>query len=362
MSKVRAHAYLDNTEPYLPGDFVVEGVAEVIKLSSNESLMGASPAVADALRGTLGGLSTYPDSYCDALRLAIGTRHGLDPERIVCEAGSEPLINLLARAYAGPGDEILYSQFGFIAYKLAAEEIGATPVAAPEAEYTTDVDALLANVSERTRIVFLANPNNPTGTLIPFSDVKRLRDNLPEHVLLVLDAAYAEFNDSASYSDGSELVEDDPGNVVVLHTFSKIYGLAALRLGWAYAPLGVYNILNQLRGVFTVSSVAQVAGVAALEDARHTDTVVQHNARWRTWLADALSGLGLRVFPSYANFICVQFPSALDAKMADLALRQQGLIPRTLREYGLPDCLRITIGLEVHCRRVVEVLGRIERG
>ena len=362
MSKIKAHAYLESVEPYLPGDFAVEGVSEVIKLSSNESLMGASPAVAAALSGIEGKLHTYPDSFSSDVREAIGHRYGLDPQRIVCEAGSEPLINLLAKAYAGPGDEILYSQYGFIAYKLAAEAIGATPVAATEANHTTDVDALVAKVGARTQIVFLANPNNPTGTHIPFSDVKRLREALPEHILLVLDAAYAEFNEGDTYRDGSELVNDDPGNVVVLHTFSKIYALAALRLGWAYAPLGISNILNQLRGVFTVSSAAQLAGVAALADTNHTDKVIEHTSKWRSWLTDALSNLGLKVLPSYANFVCVQFPSMQAAEAADLALRRRGLIPRTLKEYDLPDCLRITIGFEKHCRTVVEILGTLYPG
>ena len=361
MSKVRAHAYLQDVEPYLPGDFAVEGVTEIIKLSSNESLLGASPAVEAALSTMKSDTHIYPDSFSTEVREAIGRTYGLDPHRIVCESGSEPLINLLARAYSGPGDEILYSQYGFIAYKLAAEACGAIPVSAPEVEHTTDVDALLASVSDRTRIVFLANPNNPTGTRIPFSEVRRLREGLPESVLLILDAAYAEFNEDDTYHDGSELVDDDPGNVVVLHTFSKIYGLAALRLGWAYGPLGVCDVMNQLRGVFTVSSAAQVAGVAALEDRKYTNTVVEHTSRWRAWLTEALSTLGLNVLPSYGNFVCVEFASAQAAEAADLALRQRGLIPRTLREYGLADCLRITIGLEVHCRAVVDVLRDLVR-
>jgi histidinol-phosphate aminotransferase len=356
MSKVRAHSYLENVEPYLPGDFAVEGVSEIVKLSSNESLLGASPAVEIALRGIDGALHTYPDSFCTELREAIGGHYGLNPERIVCESGSEPLINLLARAYAGPGDEVLYSQYGFIAYKLAAEAVGATAVSAPESGYTTDVDSLLACQTERTRIVFLANPNNPTGTRITLDEITRLRQGLADDVLLVLDAAYAEFGEDLS-KDGSALVDDEPGNVVVLHTFSKIYALAALRLGWAYAPLGVANILNQLRGVFTVSTAAQVAGAAALADRAHTASVVQHTSKWRSWLSESLAELGLTVFPSSANFVCVRFATDAEAEAADLALRQRGLIPRTLKEYGLPDCLRITIGFEQHCRAVVDVLS-----
>ncbi|HED12480.1 MAG TPA: histidinol-phosphate transaminase, partial [Gammaproteobacteria bacterium] len=358
MSKVKAHDYLQQLEPYLPGDFAVKGVTQIVKLSSNESLLGASPQVREALGMVYGQLQTYPDSQSTTLRKVIGQHYGLDPQRLVCESGSEQLINLLARAYAGPGDEVLYSQYGFIAYKLAAQSVGAIPVAAAEHNYNTDVDALLAKVSTKTRLLYLANPNNPTATSLPLAEIKRLRQNLPESVLLVLDAAYAEFNDpDNNYSDGSTLVNDDPGNVVVLHTFSKIYGLAALRLGWAYAPQDVCRVLNQLRGVFTVSTAAQVAGITALQDRAFTQSVADHTRQQRDWLRTALSKMDLQVLPSATNFLCVQFADSKAAQAADLALRQQGLIPRTLVEYDLGHCLRITIGLQQHNRRVAEILG-----
>jgi histidinol-phosphate aminotransferase len=356
MSKVKALAYLNKIEPYLPGDFSVEGVSEIVKLSSNESPLGASPNAVTALDMVGHDLKTYPDSSASLLRNAIGKKYGLNPERIVCESGSEQIINLLARGYAQSGDEILYSQYGFIAYKIAALSVGATPVAAPETHHTTSVDNLLSLVTERTRIVFLANPNNPTGTLIKFSEIERLRSKLPDDVLLVLDAAYAEYSIDTEYQDGCNLVDTPEANVVVLHTFSKIYALAGLRLGWCYAPAEIVEVLHNLRGVFSVSSAAQAAGIAALEDEQHITRSIKHNTEARAFLGDALSRAGLKVLPSSANFICVQFDSAESATAADLLLRQNGLIPRTLKEYGLSDCIRITIGLMEHCEKVARLL------
>ena len=356
MSKVKALAYLSKIEPYLPGDFSVDGVSEIIKLSSNESPLGASPRAIAALTLIKDVLKTYPDSSASLLRTAIGKKYRLDPERIVCESGSEQIINLLARAYAQSGDEILYSQYGFIAYKIATLSVGATPVAAPETGHTTSVDNILSLVSDRTRIVFLANPNNPTGTRITYREIKRLRAGLRDNILLVLDAAYAEYCDDDEYQDGCALVDSPDANVVVLHTFSKIYALAGLRLGWCYAPAEIVAVLHNLRGVFSVSSAAQVAGIAALDDKDHIAESVAHNNKAKAFLTSALFGAGLKVLPSSTNFICVQFDSPEAAAAADLLLRQNGLIPRTLVEYGLSDCIRITIGLTQHCERVARLL------
>ena len=356
MSKVKALAWLANIEPYLPGDFAIEGVSEIIKLSSNENPLGPSQKAMDVLESIRSNLQTYPDSFATPLTQAIGQKYSLDPQRIVCEAGSEQIINLLARGYAQPGDEILYSQYGFIAYKIAALSVGASPVAAPEINYTTNVDELLKCVTVRTRILFLANPNNPTGTCIPYSEVQRLRDNLREDILLVLDGAYAEYCHDGEYQDGCSLVDTEAGNVVVLHTFSKIYALAGLRIGWAYAPPAITEVLHNLRGVFTVSSAAQVCGVAALADIAHLESSIAHNDQARAYLLEELAALGLTVFPSATNFVCVQFAHAEAAKAADLLLRQKGYIPRTLDEYGLNDCLRITVGLSRHCEKVIEIL------
>jgi len=358
MSKVKALDYLNKIEAYIPGDFSVKGVTDPVKLSSNESPMGASPDAVAALEAIKGDLKTYPDSSASLLRAAIGKKYALDPDRVVCESGSEQLINLLAKGYAQSGDEILYSQYGFIAYKIAALSVGATPVAAPEKHHTTCVDTLLSLVTERTRILFLANPNNPTGTRIAYSEVERLRAGLRDDILLVLDAAYAEYSDDDEYQDGCGLVDSPDENVVVLHTFSKLYALAGLRLGWCYAPREIVKVLHNLRGVFSVSSAAQAAGIAALKDEAHIARSTAHNNEARAYLAGALSQAGLKVLPSSANFICVQFENAESAAAADLLLRQNGLIPRTLNEYGLSDCIRITIGLMEHCQKVASVLGR----
>ena len=357
MSKVKPLSYLAVIEPYLPGDFAVEGVEEIVKLSSNESPLGPSPKAIEALATLQPSLQTYPDSFATELRKTIAEKYSLDPEQIACEAGSEPIINLLARAYAQIGDEILFSQYGFIAYKIAALSMGATPVAAPEIAYTASVDSLLDCVSERTRILFLANPNNPTGTGLPFTEIKRLRESLREDILLVLDAAYAEYCHADEYRDGSSLVNNAAANVVVLHTFSKIYGLAALRVGWAYAPLEIVEVLNNLRGVFTVSTAAQLCAVAALHDEAHLQKSRTHNNAARASLSAQLAALGFNVLPSATNFVCVQFTDSAAAAAADLLLRQYGLIPRTLNEYDMPDCLRITVGLTRHCDKVVQLLA-----
>lgn len=352
----RTLPHIDSVQVYLPGENVVPGVAEIVKLSSNESLLGASPAALEAARA-VSDLARYPDPDCVDLRAAIAERYGVDADRLVCEAGSEQLINLLARCYAGPGDEILYPEHAFIAYRIAAQASGATPVAAPVTDFACDVDALLGAVTERTRIVFLANPNNPTGTMTPMAEVERLRAGLRDDVLLVLDAAYAEYVTDPAYDTGHGLVRDDSPNVVVLHTFSKLHGLAALRIGWAHCPQPVFDALERLRGVFVVGTSAQAAAIAALRDRAHQEASVEHNSRWRETLTAALTELGIRVLPAHGNFLCLDFPDAQACATADLALRQAGLIPRTLREYGMPAQLRITIGLDAHNRRVVETLA-----
>ncbi|MEE4298192.1 MAG: histidinol-phosphate transaminase [Pseudomonadales bacterium] len=346
-------------EPYLPGEAAVPGVTEVVKLSSNESPLGASPAAGKAARAVV-DLARYPDPDCVALKAAIAERYGVRANRIVCEAGSEQLINLLTRAYAGPGDEVLFPAYSFIAYRIAAQSCGATPVAAPTtADFACDVDALLAAVTPRTRIVFLANPNNPTGTMIPRSELARLRTALRSDVLLVLDAAYGEYVEDPAYSTGAELVDDDRANTVVTHTFSKLHGLAALRIGWAFCPAAVHDVLERLRGVFVVGGPAQAAAIAALGDDAHQRRCVEHNTRWLAYLREEIGRLGIRVLPAHGNFVCLDFGSAEACAAADLALRRQGLIPRTLAEYGMPAQLRITVGLEAHNRRVVEILAAL---
>ena len=340
---------------YVPGASGSEPHA--IKLSSNESALGPSAKAVEAYRAASASLERYPDGSTVALRGALAAAHGLNPERIMCGAGSDEILNLIAAAYLGPGTESLFSQYGFVVYKLATLARGATPVMAPERNLTTDVDALLARVTDRTRVVFLANPNNPTGTYIPFSEVRRLHRGLPEHVVLVLDAAYAEYVRRNDYEAGLELVATSQ-NTVMARTFSKAYGLAGLRLGWAYCPEGIADVLNRVRTAFNVSAAAQAAGIAALADAGHVDKAVAHNDKWRPWMAERLAALGLEVTPSVGNFLLIGFAGdkARNAAAADAFLRSRGIYLRPMGVYGLGHALRLTIGTEAENKAVIAAL------
>ncbi len=345
-------------EPYVGGKSSLPGKARPIKLSSNESAIGPSPRAIAAYEKLSRQLHRYPDGGATELRAALAKRFGLDAARVVCGAGSDELIALLARAYAGHGDEVLYSQYGFVMYPIAALGAGATPVKAPEREYRADVDALLAHASEKTKICFLANPNNPTGTFVTPGELERLRAGLPAHTLLVIDAAYAEYVARNDYSSGQELVAGCD-NVVMTRTFSKIFALGGLRLGWAYCPPSVADVLNRIRGPFNISSAAQAAGVAALDDLAHSDASRAHNDIWLPWLAGELAALGLKAPPSAGNFVLVEFPAdgAKTAAAANAFLNARGIIPRAVANYGLSNHLRITIGLEDEMRAVVAALA-----
>ncbi|MEA2902864.1 MAG: histidinol-phosphate aminotransferase [Alphaproteobacteria bacterium] len=350
-------------DPYVPGKSAAPGVARVFKLSSNETPLGPSPKAKAAYLAVAEHLADYPDGAATPLREAIGRALGLDPNRIVCGAGSDDLLNLLADAYLADGDEAIHTTHGFLVYPIATLGSGATPVVAAEKDYTANVDAILAKVSERTRIVFLANPNNPTGTYIPFHEVKRLHKALPPQVLLVLDAAYAEYVCRNDYESGIELVATSD-NVVMCRTFSKIYGLAALRLGWIYGPAHVVDAINRIRGPFNVNSGAMAAGVAAIGDAAHVEAARAHNEKWRAWLLVEVRKLGLEVTPSVANFVLIHFPTAKGrtAAEADAFLTSRGLILRRVAAYHLPNALRMTVGSEEANKLVVaalaEFLGR----
>jgi histidinol-phosphate aminotransferase len=350
-------------KPYVPGKSSVDGRKAAMKLSANESAFGPSPAAIAAYQEAARTLHRYPEGTAAILRAAIAAHQGLDADRIVCGAGSDELIYNLVRGYAGPGDEVLYSEHGFNIYPIAALSVGAKPVTAPEKNLTFDVDAVLARVSPKTRIVFIANPNNPTGSYISADELKRLRVGLPPDVLLAIDSAYAEYVMRNDYTPGTELV-DAGDNTVMTRTFSKIYGLAALRIGWAYCPPAIADVLNRLRGPFNLSTAAQAAGKAAVEDIAHVAASRDHNAVWLPWLSDRLSALGLAVFPSAANFILVRFPADekrnAAAAMAYLAAR--GMIPRETGGYGLPDCLRITIGREDEVRAIAEATAAFMKG
>jgi histidinol-phosphate aminotransferase len=343
--------------PYVPGESSVPGGIKAIKLSSNETPLGPSPKAIAAYKAEADHLAEYPDGGATRLRAAIAALYGLDPNRIVCGCGSDELINLIAHAYIGPGDEAVYNEHGFLMYKIATLSSGGKPVPVPEAAYRADVDAILKRVGAKTKVVFLANPNNPTGTYLPHEEVRRLHKGLPSHTLLVIDAAYSEYVRRNDYEAGLELVATTE-NTVMLRTFSKIYGLAALRLGWGYCPASVADVLNRVRGPFNVTAPAIAAGIAALADRAHVETAVAHNDRWLPWVAAEVEKLGLKVTPSVGNFVLIHFPKekGRDAASADEFLKSRGIIMRRVAAYGLPECLRMTIGTESDNHAVIAAL------
>ncbi len=328
----------------------------VIKLSSNETPLGASPRAMAAYVLHTGKLNRYPDATHAELREAISDIYDIPSAQIVCGAGSDELIGLLVRAYAGHGDEVIYPEHGFLMYKIYTQGHSATPVVAGETALRTDVDKILAKVTKKTRLVLLANPNNPTGSYISEAELRRLRDKLPAQVVLAVDGAYAEYVEAPDYSCGRELV-DTTDNTVMLRTFSKIYGLSSLRLGWCYAPPGIADVLNRIRGPFNISGSAIAAGVEAVRDVEHTHTTRMHNDHWRGWLAHELTGLGLKVHPSVANFLLVEFlPKGKTSAAANAFLLERGIIVREVVNYGLPRCLRMTIGLKEENEALAEAL------
>ncbi len=343
-------------KPYIGGEGRLDVVQNPVRLASNENVLGCSPLARAAYLAGADDLHRYPDGAATDLRAALGRTYGLNPDNIVCGAGSDELIGLFVRAYAGAGDEVLSSQYGFLMYPICAKSVGATPVAAPEKDMRTDIDALLAAVTPKTKIVLLANPNNPTGSYLNKADMKRLRDGLPPHVLLVVDAAYAEFAQLPDYEDGRALVEAT-NNTVMLRTFSKIHGLAALRLGWAYCPPEVAGVINRVRGAFNVSAPAQAAGIAALSDKDFIQRAIDMTNAGRTQLTDGLAAMGFKVWPSVTNFILVRFGE--DAEQIRLSLKQQGIFIRQMGAYNLPDHLRITIGTRDDNARILAALKQI---
>jgi histidinol-phosphate aminotransferase len=340
---------------YVPGKSSAPGVAKFFKLSSNETPLGPSPRAREAFCGVADRLDIYPDGSATALRAAIGARFGLDPARIICGAGSGDLIHLLAAAYIGAGDEGIFTEHGFLFYKIAILAAGGVPIVAPETNLTANVDSILAKVSSRTKMVFIANPNNPTGTYLPFAAVERLANSLPRHVLLVMDAAYAEYATQADYAAGEALVTARD-NVATIRTFSKIHGLAGIRLGWGYASDEVCDAINRIRPPFNTNAAALAAGIASLGDVAHIETAIVHNSKWRDWLTREISALGLKVTPSAGNFLLLHFGSEARARDAEQFLTSQGLVLRAVGAYGLPSCLRLTVGSEEANRLVAAAL------
>lgn len=356
MAYPQPRPYVLDIPLYEAGKSEIKGASRVIKLSSNEAALGPSPKALAAYSDAT-NLAKYPKGTSDELRAAIGEIHGLDPARIICGVGSDEILSAMCRAYAGPGDEVIHTEHGFSIYAICAKQVGAKPVAVKETNLTADVDAILAAVTPATRLVFIANPNNPTGTYLPKDEVLRLRAGLREDIILVLDAAYAEFTDKPDYDDGFALAKTMP-NVVVTRTFSKIYGLAALRLGWGTGPKDIIDALERLRGPFNISVPAQMAGIAAVRDVAHTKAAQAHNAKWMKIAVQRLRGLGLQLGGDAANFVLPEFPASgpKTAAEADKFLQSRGLIVRRVDGYGLPNHLRITIGNEEQVTAVLDAL------
>ncbi|WP_397542715.1 histidinol-phosphate transaminase [Roseovarius salis] len=359
MTKIEPQPGIMEIAPYVGGASTVEGVANVVKLSSNENPFGPSEAAKEAFRKAAFELHRYPSSDHAGLRGAIGEVHGLDPARVICGVGSDEILAFLCQAYAGPGDEVIHTEHGFALYRIGALANGATPVEVPERERVTDVDAILAACTPRTRLVFIANPNNPTGTMIGEAELARLADRLPEQTLLVIDGAYAEYVEG--YDGGAALVEARD-NVVMTRTFSKLYGLGGLRVGWGYGPAHVIEVLNRLRGPFNLSHAALVTAEAALRDTAWAEKCRADNTRLRAWLAEALAERGVPSDTSLANFVLARFADAAEAEACDAFLKSDGLIVRRVAGYKLPNCLRITVGDEPSCRRVAHAVGRFLEG
>src|SRR3954468_4493467 len=343
--------------PYTPGKSpVAEPGRKVFKLSANETPFGPSPRAIEAYKAVAAHLEDYPEGTSRVLREAIGRTFGLDPERIVCGAGSDEILNLLAHAFLGQGDEAISTTHAFLVYPIATMGCGAKNVVAAESNLTCDVDAILKAVTPRTKLVWLANPNNPTGTYIPFDEVKRLRAGLPPHVVLVLDAAYSDYVSRNDYELGIELVATTE-NTVVTHTFSKIHGLAALRVGWMFGPAHIIDAINRIRGPFNVSAPAMLAAVAAIEDTAHQQMSKTHTETWRNWLAEEIGKLGLKGTAAVPTFVLIPFPTeGKTSDAADAFLTKRGLVLRGLKNYGLPHSLRMNIGTEEANLRVAEGL------
>ncbi len=344
--------------PYIPGKAKADGIERPIKLSANENILGCSPAAREAFVAAADHLGAYPDGRGEILRAALCAHYRLEPERLILGCGTDEIFALLNQVFLEPGDNMVQGQYGFGAYAIGARANQGEVRRAAEPNYRIDVDTLLGEVDERTRLVFIANPANPTGTFIGERDILRLHAGLPPDVVLVLDGAYAEFNTDPTYTDGLGLARG-AANVVVTHTFSKLHGLASLRVGWGYAPEPIADAVNRIRLPFNTSIAGQAAAVAALADADFQAKSLALVERWRPWLTQQLGGLGLEVVPSAANFVLVGFPkiAGRTAAEAEAFLASRGLIARGVGNYGLPDHLRITVGLEAHNRAVIDALA-----
>lgn len=341
---------------YVSGAAQIEGRDNVVKLSSNENPYGPSDKAREAVLRAAHQMHRYPNTDHASLRAAIAEVHGLDPDRIICGAGSDEVLQFATQCFAGPGDEVIMTEHGFSMYPILARAAGATPVVVPEDNRRVDIDAILDAVTPRTRIVFLTNPGNPTGTMLHEDEVRRLAAALPTDVLLVHDGAYTEFAGDGFALDFA--LADEFANVLATRTFSKIYGLGGLRIGWGYAQRPLIDVMNRVRQPFNLSGVQLAGAEAAMRDQAHVARCRADNAKWRSWLTQALNDLGIGCDESHANFVLARFADEDTANACDEALKADGLIVRRVKGYGLPNCLRITIGDEPSCRRVAHVIGR----
>lgn len=357
MTRIQPQPGIMDIAPYEGGQSHLEGKSNVLKLSSNENPLGAPEGAKEALLRAVRDLHRYPSTDHASLRQAIGEAWGLDPRRIVCGVGSDEIIHFLCQAYAGPGCEVIHTEHGFAMYRISALAAGAAPVEVPERERTTDVDAILAACGPRARLVFIANPNNPTGTMIGEAELARLAEGLPPQALLVLDGAYAEYVEG--YDAGAALIAERD-NVVMTRTFSKIYGLGGLRVGWGYGPPAVIDTLNRVRGPFNLSTAALLAAEAAVRDRAWVQRCRHENARWREWLGRKLAEVGVPSDVATANFVLARFADAAEANACDEHLRGEGIIVRRVAGYKLPHCLRITVGDEASCRRVAYAIAQFK--
>ncbi len=362
-ARPRPKAGILDITAYVGGKATAEGFAEPMKLSSNENALGCSPLASQAYAAIADKLHLYPDGHCKALREAIAQKFGLEPDRLIFTAGSDEIFDLLSQTYLEPGDNAVQGEFGFLSYRIAVRAAQGVIRFAPEPNRRIDVDLILAEVDDRTRIVFIANPGNPTGSWINGPDIRRLHEALPTDVILVLDGAYAEFCDDPEFEDGIELARS-ASNIIVTRTFSKLHGLAALRVGWAYCPVEMVDAMDRIRSPFNVNAPAQAAALAALNDEAFVQRSLEHVRQWRSWLAQQLGGMGLETYPSAANFVLVRFPNSpgLTARDAEAFLAARGIIVRGVGGYGLPDSLRITVGLEPENRAVIEALAQFFKG
>lgn len=362
--KPQANSYLNAIANYVPGKSKAKNHGKIIKLSSNENALGASPKAIEAYKNHADLLFRYADGSCEALRQALAKRNEIEAERIVCGAGSDEIISFLTSAFAGIGDEIIYSEYGFLMYPISAQRVGANPIAVPEQNLRADVKAIIAAITKKTKIIFIANPNNPTGSYLTKNEVEFLIAKTPKNILIVLDSAYEEFVEMDDYPCSIDLVRRN-ANVVLTRTFSKIYGLPSLRLGWSYSSLEIAEILNKIRGPFNVGGPAQIAGLAALKDEDFLQKSKAHNSKWLKIFAERFSGNNasnsssqsvFKILPSVANFVLIDFFSEEKCQQVNDFLLENGVILREMKAYKLPTCLRATIGTDEENERVIELL------